>query len=308
MKILVTGGAGFIGSHVVDKYIELGHKVIVIDNLSSGSEHNIHPSAKFYNMDICSEQLIDVFKNERPEVVNHHAAQKSVPKSVENPKFDAHINIIGLLNVLQASLDSGVKKFIYVSSGGALAGDADIIPTNESVPPKLLSPYAVSKYAGELYLRVFSKLYNIKTLTLRYANVYGPRQVPEGECGVIPIFLENFLSNRPSTLMAYPDQPKGTTRDYVYVDDIVKANVLALTRGENEVLNLGSGNEIHIEEVYETMKRVYKHNLPLLRRSERKGDVRRSCLDISKAKEVLGWEPTISLEEGLQKLLKYHQS
>lgn len=308
MKILVTGGAGFIGSHVVDKYIELGHKVIVIDNLSSGSEHNIHPSAKFYNMDICSEQLIDVFKNERPEVVNHHAAQKSVPKSVENPKFDAHINIIGLLNVLQASLDSGVKKFIYVSSGGALAGDADIIPTNESVPPKLLSPYAVSKYAGELYLRVFSKLYNIKTLTLRYANVYGPRQIPEGECGVIPIFLENFLSNRPSTLMAYPDQPKGTTRDYVYVDDIVKANVLALTRGENEVLNLGSGNEIHIEEVYETMKRVYKHNLPLLRRSERKGDVRRSCLDISKAKEVLGWEPTISLEEGLQKLLKYHQS
>lgn len=302
MKILVTGGAGFIGSHVVDKYIELGHKVIVIDNLSSGSEHNIHPSAKFYNMDICSEQLIDVFKNERPEVVNHHAAQKSVPKSVENPKFDAHINIIGLLNVLQASLDSGVKKFIYVSSGGALAGDADIIPTNESVPPKLLSPYAVSKYAGELYLRVFSKLYNIKTLTLRYANVYGPRQIPEGECGVIPIFLENFLSNRPSTLMAYPDQPKGTTRDYVYVDDIVKANVLALTRGENEVLNLGSGNEIHIEEVYETMKRVYKHNLPLLRRSERKGDVRRSCLDISKAKAVLGWEPAISLEEGLHRL------
>lgn len=306
MKVLVTGGAGFVGSHVVDAYIREGHEVVVVDNLSSGRLENVNPKAKFYLMDIRSKELEKVFELERPDVVNHHAAQKSVPKSVEDPMFDADVNVLGLINLLNNCVKYEVQKFIFISSGGALVGDAEVIPTDETVEPKMISPYAITKYVSEKYLHFYAVTYGLKYLVLRYANIYGPRQIPEGECGVIPIFFNNYLEGKPSVLMAYADQPRGTTRDYIYVEDAAEANVLGLTLGENEVLNIGSGIEIHIEDIYLKMQEVLGHNLPLERTSERVGDVKRSCLDSSKAKRVLGWEAKVTLEEGLRKLRDYY--
>lgn len=298
----MTGGAGFIGSHVVDAYIREGHEVIVIDDLSSGKKENIHPEATFYLMDIRSDDLVKVFELERPDAVNHHAAQKSVPHSVEDPVGDADLNIVGLLNVLNQCVTYDVEKFIFISSGGALAGDADVIPSGEEHMADLISPYAISKYVGEKYLHFYAVTHGLNYVTLRYANVYGPRQVAEGECGVVPIFMDNYLAAQPSELYAYADQPRGTTRDYVYVEDVAWANVLALTKGNNVPVNIGSGVEMHIEDLYRQMQEVLGHDLPLIRKSERVGDVKRSCLDCTRAKDILGWEAKVDFKEGIQRL------
>ncbi|MFD1394959.1 NAD-dependent epimerase/dehydratase family protein [Kroppenstedtia eburnea] len=299
MKILVTGGAGFIGSHLVDTYIRDGHEVVVVDHLGSGQRENLNDQAVFYETDILSEEFERVVEKERPDVINHHAAQKSVPDSVQNPRYDANINILGLLSILEESVKYGVKKVIYASTG-ALAGDR--IPAREDHEPQLLSPYAISKYTGEKYLRFYFLHYGLKFVALRYANVYGTRQVADGECGVIPIFFNNYLAHRPSVLMADPDQPEGTTRDYVHVRDVAVANRLALEHGENEILYISSGTEIHIAEVYQLMKEVLGHDLPLIRKGPRAGDLKRCCLDNTRAKQVLGWKPRISLREGMEEL------
>lgn len=305
MKILVTGGAGFIGSNVVDKFINAGHEVVVVDDLSSGKIENLNSKAKFYLMDICSENLEKIFELEKPDIVDHHAAQKSVPKSVEDPIHDAEINVIGLLNVLNNCVKYDVKKVIFVSSGGALSGDADIIPTKEAYIPQFIAPYAITKFVSEKYLHFYAVTHNLNYVSLRYANVYGPRQIPDGESGVLPIFMNNVLDGKPSRLLTYSDMPRGTTRDYVYVDDICEANLLALTKGENEVLNIGTGKELYIADLYDTMQKIMNSDLPLILESERVGDVRRSAIDSSKAKNILGWSPKVTLSDGINQTYKY---
>jgi UDP-glucose 4-epimerase len=309
MKILVTGGAGFIGSQVADAYLDEGHDVVIVDNLSTGNQKNIPPKATFYGIDIRSQKALQqVFRIERPDVVNHHAAQKAVPKSIEDPYLDADINVMGLINLLNHCVTYHTQKFIFISSGGALVGDAKVIPTDERVEPTLTSPYAITKYVSEKYLHFYAITYELAYVVLRYANVYGPRQVPEGESGVVPIFFNNYFAHQPSVLMAYADQPQGTTRDYVYIDDVVRANVLALTKGNHEVLNIGTGVEHPVEDVYTQIKQVVGHDLPLIRTTERVGDVKRSCLDCSKAKKVLGWEAQIPLAEGITRLRDFYFS
>lgn len=305
MKILVTGGAGFIGSNVVDKFIDAGHEVVVVDDLSSGKIENLNPKAKFYLMDICSDNLEKVFELEKPEIVDHHAAQKSVPKSVEDPIHDAEINVMGLLNILNNCVKYNVKKVIFVSSGGALSGDAEVIPTKETYIPDMIAPYAITKFVSEKYLHFYAVTHQLKYVSLRYANVFGPRQIPDGECGVLPIFMNNVLDGKPSRLLTYNDMPRGTTRDYVYIDDICEANLLALTKGENEILNIGTGKELYIADLYDTMQQVMNSELPLILESERVGDVRRSAIDSSKAEKILGWSPKVSLSDGINKTYKY---
>lgn len=308
MKILVTGGAGFIGSHVVDTYIKEGLDVVVIDNLSSGEIQNVNPNAKFYLMDIRSKELEKVFKIEKPDIVNHHAAQKSIPYSIENPIEDADINIVGLLNLLELCVKNSVRKFIYISSGGALTGDAKMIPTTESYIPTMISPYAISKFINEKYLYYYKTVHALNYIILRYANVYGPRQVANGECGVLPIFINNILANRSSMLFTYEDMPYGATRDYIFIDDICKANVIALDKGESEAFNIGSGEEIAIAELYDLIQEVAGSNLKLLRGRERVGDVRRSVLDCSKAKNRLGWTPSVNFREGIKITYDYYKN
>lgn len=299
MKILVTGGAGFIGSHVVDAYIQEGYEVVVVDNLSGGTLLNIHPKAKFYQVDIRSNELNEVFEKERPDLVNHHAAQKSVPKSWEDPILDADINILGLINILQLCVKYNIRKIIFASSGGALSGSAAIYPTREQALPSFQSPYAVSKYISEKYIHLYAEIHRTAYVILRYANVYGVRQIAEGECGVIPVFLSNLFAGQPSTLYTYVDMPRGTLRDYVYVKDVAKANVLAVSRGQQTILHIGSGQGIYTADLYEMLQAVTGISLPLKMDKERQGDIKYSLLDCSKAEEELGWKPQTSLLQGL---------
>ena len=231
MKILVTGGAGFIGSNVVDGYIEQGHEVVVVDNLFTGKRENVNPNAKFYNVDIRAPEIGDIIKQERPDIINHHAAQISVPESVNDPLFDADVNIKGLLNLLEGAVKYGTKKVIFISSGGAIYGEAEEYPTSEAYQPRPLSPYAITKYTSEYYLAFYRHQYGLEYTTLRYANIYGPRQIPHGEAGVVAIFMDNILKGKKSVLYHYPEDEDGMIRDYCFVGDVVKANIKALTEG-----------------------------------------------------------------------------
>ncbi|WP_089969022.1 NAD-dependent epimerase/dehydratase family protein [Lihuaxuella thermophila] len=300
---MVVGGAGFIGSHVVDAYIQEGHEVIVVDNFSTGKRENVNKEARVYELDIWSdtEQLESVFRAEQPEIVNHHAVQKSVPESVKNPVFDAKINILGTLHLLDLSVKYNVQKFIFISSGGALTGEADHIPTTEEMDPQLISPYAISKYTIEKYLHFYHITFGLNYTVLRYANVYGPRQAGGGECGVTPIFMNNLLNDQPSVLFAYSDMPKGTTRDYVYVEDVATANVLSISKGDHSIINIGTGKEVFTEDLYCLAQSIIGKNIPLIREKERTGDVKRSALDCSRAEKLLGWKANTPLNEGLVK-------
>ncbi len=315
MKILVTGGAGFIGSNVTDAYVEAGHDVIVVDNLYSGKRENLNPLAKFYLMDIRANELEKLMEYERPDLINHHAAQISVPASVDDPLFDASVNIQGFVNLLEAARKVGTSKVIFISSGGAIYGEAEEYPTSEAYPPQPLSPYAIAKTVCENYLAFYRHQYNIDYTILRYANVYGPRQIPHGEAGVVAIFMDRLVNKKPCTLFHFKDQPDGMIRDYCYVGDIVEANLKALDSGNGEAFNIGTGRETRTLDLYDTIFEAVSRKLALpedlkrpLRAAARSGDLTRSCLDISKAAKALGWAPRTNLQEGIEKTLEWRLS
>jgi len=313
MKIMVTGGAGFIGSNVVDGLIDAGHQVVVVDNLYTGRRSNVNPQAKLYEVDIRSPQIAELMEAERPDILDHHAAQMSVPASVEDPLFDADVNIKGLLNLLEAARKHGVGKIIFISSGGAIYGEALEYPTSEAYAPRPLSPYAVSKYASEHYLEYYRHQYGLDYTILRYANIYGPRQIPHGEAGVVAIFMDNLLQKKPSTLNHFAEDKAGMVRDYCYVKDVVEANLAALEKGSGGFFNIGTGVGTRTQDLYRILFESFRERVPdmprelgtLKRQLARPGDLRRSCLVVEKARRVLEWMPKTDLEKGICETLQW---
>jgi len=309
MKILVTGGAGFIGSHLVDRLIKEGNEVSIIDNLSTGDKSNLNPKAHFYEMDICSSRISDVFKREQPTVVFHLAAQIDVRKSVADSITDAKINILGSLNIIQNFISinqsnqhkSVVPKIIFASSGGAIYGDADIIPTPETYPAVPLSPYGCAKLSAEKYLNYYYQVFNLPFTILRLANVYGPRQNSEGEAGVVAIFYERMIGNK--EVVIYGDGKQ--TRDFVYVGDVVKAALLAMESQEVGIYNIGTAKETDINTIFEKIKYLLKLDIKPIYRPAKKGEQKRSCLDYSLAKKLLRWKPEYSLDKGLKEMIDW---
>jgi len=305
MKIIVTGGAGFIASHVVDRYIELGHEVVVVDDLSTGYHHNLNPKAKFYFLDICSKDLVKVFDIEKPDLVNHHAAQISVPVSVTEPLKDLDTNAKGFMNVLENCVKYCVKKVIFISSGGAVYGEADEYPTSETYSPKPLSPYAIHKYVSEMYLYYYNHAFGLNYTTLRYANVYGPRQVSHGEAGVVSIFIEKYLKDENPYLYAYPEAPDGMIRDYVYVKDVIEANVLAIEKADLKAINIGTGIETTTGELLREVSKQMGKDFNPIKGEPRPGDIRKSCLVVDYAKRILDWTPKHTLQEGIKETIEF---
>ncbi|PWB47490.1 MAG: UDP-glucose 4-epimerase [Candidatus Methylomirabilota bacterium] len=306
MRVLVTGGAGFIGSHVVDALVREGHDVAVVDDLSMGKRQQVHPSARFYQVDIRDRRALeDVFRVERPEMVNHHAAQADLRRSMIEPSFDASVNVIGSLNLIELSLAYEVRRFINISSGGAVYGEPQHLPVDELHLIRPMSVYGVSKYAVEQYLRLFDES-GLNYAILRYANVYGPRQNPKGEAGVVAIFSRQMLAGERPTI--FGDGTK--TRDYVYVDDIVAANLLAMAnkQASGRSYNLGLGREVSDRQIFESVRRAVGATLEPILASKRPGEIDRICLDASLARAELRWEPTVPLEEGIARTVAFYRS
>jgi UDP-glucose 4-epimerase len=301
MNILVTGGAGFIGSHVVDAYIGAGHRVVVIDDLSSGTRENLNPKAKFYHLDIRSDQVEGVFQRERFDVVNHHAAQMDVRRSVADPEFDASVNILGSLNLLESARKHGVKKILFASTGGAVYGEQDYFPADEDHATRPLSPYGVAKLAVEKYLFYYDAVHGIKSVILRYANIYGPRQNPHGEAGVVAIFCTRMLNGEQPIINGDGKQ----TRDYTYVDDVVRANLLALDFNGSDTFNVGTGVETDVNTLFSMLRKYLNPRCPEQHGPAKPGEQRRSVVSYRKIERVLGWEPQTRLEEGLFRTAEY---
>ena len=296
MKILLTGGAGFIGSHVVDKYIEEGHEVVVVDNLSTGFRSNLNPKAQFYEADICNRGAVDeIFERERPEVVNHHAAQMDVRRSVDDPVFDATTNIIGSLNLILSSVRHKIRKFIYISTGGAVYGEPQYLPVDENHPVNPESQYGVSKHTVEHYLYLYRHQSGLTFTVLRYPNVYGPRQNPKGEAGVIAIFIGKMLGGVTPTIYGEGEQ----VRDYLHVNDIVRANSLALVKGDDDFYNIGSGIGTTVNELYRLLSKLLSFRSAAKYAPPRTGELQKIYLTARKAKQNLGWEAEIPIDEGL---------
>ncbi|MEK6855032.1 MAG: NAD-dependent epimerase/dehydratase family protein [Nanoarchaeota archaeon] len=297
MKILVTGGAGFIGSHVAELLIENGHDVVVIDNLSSGVKNSIDSRAKFYEVDLADNSRVQyIFDKERFDVVYHLAAQIDVRKSVDNPVEDARVNVLASLNLLELSVKHGIKHFIFSSTGGAIYGDNVAIPTNEESLEKPLSPYGCAKLSIEKYLNYYNAVYGLKYTALRYSNVYGPRQNPHGEAGVIAIFFNKMLRNESPIIFG-----GFQTRDFVFVEDVARANLLVLSDTKSEVYNVGAGFETSISGLFEKMNSFFGGKFISEYREKKKGEQERSCLNYDKIKKNLEWKPEIMIDEGLKK-------
>jgi UDP-glucose 4-epimerase len=295
MKIAVTGGAGFIGSHVVDEYVKAGHQVLVVDNLNTGKRENVHPEARLVEMDLNDTALIGLLAQEQPDVVNHHAANPSVSLSVREPGYDARQNILGTINLLEAARQAGVGRFLYISSGGAMYGNPDYLPMDENHPSNPISAYALSKHTGERYVQLYGAEHGLPWVGLRYANVYGPRQDPFGEAGVIAIFCQNLLDGKAPEIHWDGEQ----TRDFVYVGDCARANLLALQGGEGQAYNVGTGVGTSINTLFETLSGIAGQDLTPRHGPRRPGDIRHSYLDCGKIERDLGWRAEVSLDEGL---------
>ena len=303
MKVLVTGGAGFVGSHLTDALVEAGHEVVVVDNLSTGFERNINPKARFYRLSIGDSELARVFEQERPQVVSHQAAQTVATRSVAEPIFDAEQNILGSLNVILNCLKFGVSKLVYASSV-AMYGEPQYLPVDEKHSVNPVSPYGISKHTVEHYLYLYCMLYGLNYVALRYSNVYGPRQNPEAEAGVVAIFTGKMLSGEQPTIFGSGDK----TRDYVFVSDIVAANTLAMESEENGIYNLGSGKETSDQEIFDTVAEVTGYEGTANYAPVREGEIRRICLDYTKAMRGLGWLPRVKLKEGVRRVAEYYRS
>jgi UDP-glucose 4-epimerase len=302
MKVLVTGGAGFIGSHVVDLYLANGFEVVIVDNLSTGRLSNVNPAAIFYEMDIRSSELNDVFIKEHPDYVSHHAAQMDVRLSVSEPLYDADVNILGSINVIECARTYGVKRFVYISSGGAVYGEPVYLPCDEDHLIMPLCPYGASKHTVEHYLYMYQANYGLNYTIIRYPNVYGPRQDPHGEAGVVAIFIGQMLSGKPIIINGDGNQE----RDFVYVGDCAQANLLALTRtNESAIYNLGSGYGTSVNQIVDHLKRITGYQLDAIHGPAKVGETRRIYLTADKACRELGWMPTVSLEEGLARTVEY---
>jgi UDP-glucose 4-epimerase len=308
MKVLLTGGAGFIGSHVADALLAAGHSVAIVDDLSSGSLANVPAGARFYLMNIGSPELEKVFALEKPDIVDHHAAQISVTISARDPVRDARVNGMGFLNVLECCRAQGVRKVVFISSGGAIYGEAAVQRIPEDWPALPLSPYAIHKQLGEAYLRFYAAAHGLAFTTLRYANVYGPRQSPDGEAGVVAIFIAKLLRGEIPVVNAYPEDPDGMSRDYVYVEDVARANLLALDRADGEAINISTGRPVKTRGLLEAVCRTMGREPRFTRAGPRPGDLRASCLDNSRAARLLGWSPAHDLAEGLAKTVAFFTS
>ena len=298
---LVTGGAGFIGSHLVDRLLKEGHKVAVIANLSTGKLKNLNSGATFYHVDITHPSVQDIFQREQPDVVFHLAAQISVSESTKAPVHDGEINVIGTLRLLEAVRRSGIEKFIYSSTGGALYGDPTVNPCAEQTPIIPLSPYGLSKYLAEQYVELYHRLHHLNYSILRYGNVYGPRQDPHGEAGVVAIFSRAMLEGKQPKIFGEGDQE----RDFVYVDDVVDANMCVMTKGDCAAYNIGTGQGTNVNYIYESLRHITKYKWDAEHRTARPGEVYKMRLECKKAYDELGWAPQVSLEEGLERTAEF---
>lgn len=306
MRILVTGGAGFIGSHIVETYLEAGHDVAVVDNLWShggGRRENVPPEARLYEVDVRSPEVLEVIRKEQPEVINHHAAQHSVKLSTDDPAFDAQVNVLGLINVLTGAQANGVRKVLFASSA-ATYGTVERLPIDEDTPQRPESPYGITKMVSEHYLRYWQSERNLPFTALRYSNVYGPRQDPNGEAGVVAIFTVRFLKHEGVRIYWDGEQ----TRDYVYVGDVARANLLALSRAENQILCIGSGTSVSVNGIYQGLAEITGFEAPIEHAPRRPGDPRDSLFNPARAAEVLGWRPEVPFDEGLRRTVDWFRA
>ena len=304
MNILVTGGAGFIGSHIVDAYIENNHRVIIIDNMSKGRKEFINPKATFHSISISDPHLASIIQNEKIDIINHHAAQISVSDSVKNPVKDAESNIIGTLQLLQNAVECNVERIIFASTGGAIYGEQDYFPARENHPQRPTSPYGLSKLSVEGYLRFYKEQYGLKSTVFRYGNVFGPRQNPNGEAGVVAIFYNRLLKGKNPVINGDGQQ----TRDYIFIRDIVHANLLALSLNDSDIFNVGTGQETTVNELTQLILEVSESNIATQSSKKNNFEQRRSCLDNKKIKEALNWSPQFSLKEGLSETFSFFKN
>ena len=304
MKILVTGGAGFIGSQVADAFIADGHDVYIIDNLSTGNEKNINHKAHFLKYDINSPDILKIFEKEKFDAVNHHAAQIDVRKSVNDPIFDASINILGTINLLQNCIKTGVKKFMFASTGGAIYGEQEYFPADENHPTKPVSPYGITKLTIEKYLFFYKNEYGLNYTILRYANVYGPRQNPLGEAGVVAIFTNKLIKNENPIINGNGNQ----TRDYVFVEDVVKANIINLNNNSSDIYNVGTGIETSVNEIFSKLNKISGGIAEEKHGPAAKGEQLRSVITSDKLYKKFDWKPSVKIDDGLKKTFNYFES